>query len=234
MNIKILFEDKYLIVVEKPPKTASQSDKTNDSDMVSIVKEYLLEENPENNEPYIGLVHRLDRPVGGIMIFAKSLFANRELSEQIRTKKIKKEYYAVICGKPEINSVFLEDYLKKLRTINMSKVVAEETKGAKKSQLKYQFIECVDTEEYGELSLLRIKLMTGRHHQIRVQLSNKGLCIWGDNKYNKKFVKKKEWTQIALWAYKLTFIHPKTKKQMVIESMPNNEYPFSLFSIIES
>lgn len=113
----------------------------------------------------------------------------------------------------------------------MSKVVSEDIKGSKKSQLKYKLIDSVETDEYGMLSLLKIELMTGRHHQIRVQLSSKGLPLWGDNKYNKIFVKKKEWTQIALWAYKLTFYHPKTKEQIIIKTKFNNQYPFNLFSI---
>ena len=231
MEIKILYEDRYIIAAEKPPKIPAQSDKTQDKDMVNIIEEYLITKNPSNKKPYIGLVHRLDRPVGGVMVFAKNKFANKELSEQIRLKKIKKEYYSVVCGKPEKEEELVEDYLKKLKTINMSKVVSENTRGSKKSQLKYKVIDCINTDQYGILTLLKIKLMTGRHHQIRVQLSNRGIPIWGDNKYNKIFVKKKEWTQISLWAYKLTFYHPKTKKQIIIESKFYEQYPFDLFNI---
>ncbi len=232
MEIKILFEDRYVILAEKPPKTPAQSDKTKDKDMVNIVENYLISKNPSNNKPYIGLVHRLDRPVGGVMIFAKNKFANRELSEQVRLKQMKKEYYAIVCGKPKKNEEMVEDYLKKLKTINMSKVVAENVKGSKKSTLKYKVIDTVETDEYGVLSLLNVELMTGRHHQIRVQLSNRGLPLWGDNKYNKIFVKKKEWTQIALCAYKLSFNHPKSEEKITVETKMSNQYPFNLFKHI--
>lgn len=229
MKLKILYEDKYILATEKPPKIPAQSDKTNDEDMVNILRKYMLTKNSNNENHYIGLIHRLDRPVGGVMVFAKNKFANRELSEQIRLKKIKKEYSTVVCGRPEKTEDIVENYLKKLKTINMSKVVPENSNNAKKSLLKYELIDSKETEKDGILSLLKIKLMTGRHHQIRVQLSNINLPIWGDNKYNKKFVKKKEWTQIALWATKITFYHPKTKKEITVVSKYHNEYPFSVF-----
>lgn len=229
MDIKILHEDKHIIVAEKPPKVPSQSDKTNDVDMVSLIKGHIIKKDNVKN-PYLGLVHRLDRPVGGLMVFAKTKEANRSLSEQIRIKSLKKVYYAVVCGKPKEEKVTLENFLIKLRTINMSKVVSEDNKNAKKSILEYELIQSVDTEEYGTLSLLKINLMTGRHHQIRVQLSNGGLPIWGDNKYNKTFVKTKKWTQIALYASSLSFKHPKNNQQRTYKLKPHDEYPFILFS----
>lgn len=229
MNIKILHEDKHIIVAEKPPKIPSQSDKTNDIDMVSLTKDHIIRKDNVKN-PYLGLVHRLDRPVGGLMVFAKTKEANRSLSEQIRTKNLKKVYYAVVCGKPKEKKVMLENFLIKLRTINMSKVVSEDNKKAKKSILEYELIQSIDTEEYGTLSLLKINLMTGRHHQIRVQLSNGGLPIWGDNKYNKTFVKSKKWTQIALYASSLSFKHPKNNQPRTYKLKPQDEYPFILFS----
>lgn len=231
MDIKMIFEDKHIIVAEKPPKVPSQSDKTEDLDMLSMLKAHLKRHYPAARNPYIGLVHRLDRPVGGLMVFAKTKEANARLSEEIRTKRFKKEYYAVVCGKPEKAKEELRDYLLKRQKINMSKVVSPETKNAKEAILEYEAIDSVDTDEYGTLSLVKIALKTGRHHQIRVQLANASLPLWGDNKYNKTFVKMKKWTQIALWATVISFNHPKDKKSCSFEAKPNKEFPFTLFEI---
>ena len=227
-ELKVLFEDKHLIVVIKPPTIGSQSDKNKDEDMSSILKDYLLKKNPSLKDAYLGIVHRLDRPVGGLMVFAKTEFANAKLSEEIRLKKFNKIYYTVVCGKPSKNEEELEDYLIQLRRINMSKVSLAENKNAKRAQLSYELLANLNSEEFGELSLLKVELKTGRHHQIRVQLANAGIPIWGDNKYNKTFVKKKTWTQIALWATKLSFKHPKEGKVLEFEVKPE-DFPFSLF-----
>lgn len=229
MNLNIIHEDKQIIVVVKPPKVPSQSDKTGDTDMMAILKEHLLNEYPMAKEPYLGLLHRLDRPVGGLMVFAKTKESNRYLSEEIRNKKFKKEYLAVVCGKPEMHHGELRNYLKKVTSLNMSKVVTEQSKSGKEAVLEYQLLDSVETDEYGILSLLKINLKTGRHHQIRVQFSNANLPLWGDNKYNKDFVKSKGWTQIALWAESLEFKHPKTKKELQFQVNPSDEYPFNLF-----
>lgn len=231
MDMKIIFEDKHIIVAEKPPKVPSQSDKTEDPDMLSMLKAHLKQQYPAARNPYIGLIHRLDRPVGGLMVFAKTKEANARLSEEIRTKRFKKKYYAVVCGKPEKDKEELRDYLLKRGKINMSKVVSPETKNAKEAVLEYEAIGSVDTDEYGTLTLVKIALKTGRHHQIRVQLANANLPLWGDNKYNKTFVKMKKWTQIALWAANISFNHPKDKKPCNFESKPNKEFPFTLFEI---
>lgn len=231
MEIKIVFEDKHIIVAEKPPKVPSQSDKTGDNDMVSKLKQHLKENYPAARDPYIGIVHRLDRPVGGLMVFAKTKEANRWLAEEIRTKRLKKEYHGVVCGKPEKDSDQLIDYLLRNGRTNMSKVVSEGTRRAKKAILQYELLDSLENEGYGTLSLVKIALETGRHHQIRVQLSNAYLPLWGDNKYNKTFVKTKKWTQIALWATSIAFTHPKDKKVYRFETKPYNEFPFTIFDI---
>lgn len=218
MEIKIIFEDKNILVVEKPPKVPCQSDKSSDQDLMSML-----------NRPYLGLIHRLDRPVGGVMVYAKNKKANSNLSTQVSQRKLYKEYMAVVCGKPKESRGELRNYLKKLRTINMSKVVDKNTMGAKEAILEYEVLETKDTDE-GVLSLLKITLKTGRHHQIRVQLSNGGFPIWGDRKYNKIFVKKKTWTQIALWSYKIGFKHPTKKTNSTFVSLPYDEYPWNIFS----
>ncbi|WP_313345992.1 RluA family pseudouridine synthase [Sedimentibacter sp.] len=224
MNLNIIFEDKYILCLNKPQGIPSQSDKTNDEDLMSQAIKYLSN---KGEKSYLGLIHRLDRPVGGVIVFAKTEFANKELSKQVQLRETQKEYLTVVCGKPQNNNAILEDYIKKLKTINMSKITTSEDKQAKLAKLEYEVLNNCETEEYGTLTLLKVKLHTGRHHQIRLQLSNAGLPIWGDNKYNKVFMKKKEFTQIALWSHKFGFKHPKTKGYMEFTSNPNS-YPFTL------
>ncbi|NLK28773.1 MAG: RluA family pseudouridine synthase [Clostridiales bacterium] len=229
MNLKVLYEDAHLIVVEKPPKIPSQGDKTGDKDMLTYVSQYLQTKYPEAKSPYVGLIQRLDRPVGGVMAFAKTKVATQKLSDQIQRNEIRKIYYGLVCGVPENNHEVLVDFLLKQSKNNMSKVVSKDTPKAKEAILEYDLLETIETPEYGSLSLLKITLKTGRHHQIRVQLSNAQLPIWGDTKYNKAFAKQKEWTQIALWARTLTLQHPKTMKSLTFHSSPKDHYPFTLF-----
>ena len=212
-NLKVIYEDNHIIVVEKKPNIPSQSDKTGDIDMLTIVKEYIKEKYNKPGNVYLGLVHRLDRPVGGIMIFARTSKSASRLSNQVREKIFKKEYLAVVDGKPEPKSGTLEDYLYKDERNNMSKVVKKEKKNSKLAKLDY---ELVKYNEIKNLSLLKINLHTGRHHQIRVQLSNFGHSIYGDQKYGKRGKGK----QIALWAYKLTIEHPITKEKMEFVDYP--------------
>ncbi len=225
MDLNIIYEDKHILCLIKPQGIPSQSDKTNDEDLMSQSLKYLSD---KTDNPYLGLIHRLDRPVGGIIVFAKNDFANKELSKQVQLRQTNKEYLAVVCGRSEKESGILEDYIKKLMTINMSKITASDDKNAKLAKLEYQVMDTTDTDEYGTLTLLKIKLHTGRHHQIRLQLSNAGMPIWGDNKYNKVFMKKKEFTFIALWSYKFGFRHPKTKTYTEFTSLPKS-YPFTLY-----
>lgn len=232
MNLKVLYEDAHIIAVEKPPKVPSQRDKTGDKDMLTYVSEYLLEKYPQAKSPYVGLIQRLDRPVGGVMVFAKTKLANQKLSAQIQDKEMDKVYYGVVCGAPHKNYDVLVDYLLKEGKKNTSKVVTKATPNGKEAILEYSLIESLETAEHGVLSLLKINLKTGRHHQIRVQLSNGQLPLWGDNKYNKTFARQKEWTQIALWARTLTLKHPKTWKSLTFHSSPKDNYPFTLFTKI--
>ena len=212
-NLKVIYEDNHIIVVEKKPNIPSQSDKTGDIDMLTIVKEYIKEKYNKPGNVYLGLVHRLDRPVGGIMIFARTSKSASRLSNQVREKIFKKEYLAVVDGKPAPEKGTLEDYLYKDERNNISKVVKKEKKNAKLAKLDY---ELVKYNEIKNLSLLKINLHTGRHHQIRVQLSNFGHSIYGDQKYGKRGKGK----QIALWAYKLTIEHPITKEKMEFVDYP--------------
>lgn len=216
IKLKILYEDNHIIVVEKPVNIPSQGDKTGDIDMLTIIKRYLKEKYNKPGNVYLGLVHRLDRPVGGVMVFAKTSKAAARLSEQVRNKDFRKRYLVIVNGKFEERKGTLQDYLLKNEKNNMSKVVKEGTKNAKLAILDYEVIK-YDPEL--NLSVLKIDLHTGRHHQIRVQLSSRGHSIYGDQKYGGRGHGK----QICLWAYQLTLFHPITKEEMTFTSMPEKE-----------
>ena len=211
--LKIIYEDNHIIVVEKPVNVPSQSDKTGDKDLLTMIKEYLKEKYHKQGEAYLGLVHRLDRPVGGVMVYAKTSKAAARLSEQIRQKQFTKKYLVIVDGKMKQKQGILEDYLWKNEKTNTSKVVEEGTKNAKYAKLEYEVLKYVPETN---LSVLKIKLETGRHHQIRVQLSHAGHSIYGDQKYGSRGKGK----QIALWAYELSFIHPITKEKLNFTDMP--------------
>lgn len=225
MDINILFEDKFIIVAEKPPKMPCQRDKTNDLDLLTILKNRIME-NEKVNNPYIGLIHRLDRPVGGVMLFAKTKPANATLSEAIRERQFFKKYLCICQGIPQENEGIFEDKLVKIGSKNIS--IVKDSIDSKQAILEYKLLETVETEE-GPLSLLEVILKTGRHHQIRAQLAHHNMPLWGDTKYNINFSNRSGWTQTALWAYKLGFNHPKTKKPLEFTSLPDNEYPWNLF-----
>ncbi len=219
MQPMILYEDSFLLCVIKSSGMPAQPDKTGDMDILTF-----LQQKEKSNA--IGLIHRLDRPVGGVMLFAKTKEAEGILSQMVQKKQIKKEYFAVVCGKANEKEK-LEDYLLKNGRTNLSSVVDKNTKGAKKAVLSYDRKEVLEEGDCF-LSLLKIELETGRHHQIRVQLSQRGLPIWGDQKYN-TIQKMKKGTKIALWSYSLTFLHPKTGEILFIKAIPEGE-PFSKFT----
>ena len=212
-NLKVIYEDNHIIVVEKQPNIPSQADKTGDIDMLTLVKEYIKEKYNKPGNVYIGLVHRLDRPVGGVMVFARTSKSASRLSNQVREKAFKKKYLAVVDGKIDNEKGTLEDYLYKDEKNNISKVVNKDKKNAKLAKLDYEVLKY---NEVKDLSLVEINLHTGRHHQIRVQLSNFGHSIFGDQKYGTRGKGK----QIALWAYELTIEHPITKEKMTFRDLP--------------
>ena len=213
-KLKIIFEDNHIIVVEKPVNIPSQADKTGDIDMLTIIKEYLKEKYNKPGNVYLGLVHRLDRPVGGVMVFAKTSKAASRLSNQVREKQFEKTYLAIVNGKMEQETGTLKDYMYKDERNNKSKVVPEGTKNSKLAVLDYEVLKY--SKELN-LSVLKINLHTGRHHQIRVQLSSRNHSIYGDQKYGGRGHGK----QIALWAYELKFYHPITNEKLVFESIPS-------------
>lgn len=220
-KLNIIYEDNHILVAEKPPNVPSQGDKTNDEDMLTVLKEYIKEKYQKPGNVYLGLVHRLDRPVGGVMVFAKTSKAAARLSEQVRNKTMQKEYLVVVDGKMDEKQKVLEDYLVKDQRNNVSKVVTKENKNAKYAKLEYEELKY---REDNDISLLRIHLYTGRHHQIRVQLSSRGHSIYGDQKYGTRGKGK----QIALWAYRLSFQHPTTKEQLQFTCLPEMNGTWSI------
>ena len=225
MNLRILFEDEHIIVCYKPSGIPTQTAKLGAVDMVSLLKNYLYKEQKEKKEPYVAVIHRLDQPVEGILVFAKTPFAAKELNKGMQNGSGFGKYYkAVLCGVPVERAGTLENYLVKDSKTNTSRVASKSEKDAKKAVLEYEVIWVGEIET--SRTLVRIKLHTGRHHQIRVQMANIGCPIWGDTKYG---VDKegtnvdKSWKQIALCAYRLEFVHPKTKKKMEFEIEPEGE-----------
>ena len=219
-NINILYEDNHLLVVIKPANTPVCQDSSNDKDLLSILKEYIKEKYNKPGNVYLGLVHRLDRPVEGIMVFAKTSKAASRLSKQITESNFNKTYYAIVTGKTPKKGTF-EDYLIKDEKNNTSYVTTND-KG-KLSKLTYQTVKTVDN-----LSLVKINLLTGRHHQIRVQFSHHGYPLYGDHKYNKDFINDNK-EQIALVASNLSFYHPTTKELLNFKIDLPKKYPYNLF-----
>ena len=212
-NLKVLYEDNHIIVVEKPVNIPSQGDKTGDTDMLTIVKQYIKEKYNKPGEVYLGLVHRLDRPTGGVMVFARTSKAASRLSEQVRNKDFEKKYLAIVDGKMEKEKGTMKDYLLKNEKTNTSKVVSEGTKNAKEAILDY---EVVKYNEEINLSVVKVSLHTGRHHQIRVQFASRNHSLCGDQKYGTRGRGK----QLSLWAYYLSFYHPTTKEKLEFEDYP--------------
>ena len=207
-DLKVLYEDNHIIVVVKPCNVLSQGDATGDEDLLTIVKRYIKEKYNKPGNVYLGLVHRLDRPVGGIMVFARSSKAASRLTDMIKNHDFTKKYLAVVNGKFKEKEGTFEDYL--LKQENGNTIVTTKDKG-KKSVLNYKVLE-----EYEDYSLVEVELLTGRHHQIRVQFASRNHSLYGDQRYGKMDNK-----QIALWAYKLEFVHPVKKELVSFSCFPN-------------
>lgn len=226
-ELNIFFEDPHILVCEKPPGVPSQSDRSGGYDMVNRIKNYLYQHGPKTGEPYGAIVHRLDRPVGGVMVFAKNKKAAGGLSRDIQGGRVKKYYLALVRHdgeeSPEGKPVKLTDYLVKDGRTNLSRVTGEGDSNGKKAELYYRVMASKDG-----LSLMEIELLTGRHHQIRVQMAEHFGGIYGDTKYNPLFQDKKGWNRIGLYAYCLEFAHPVTGKPMRIKHYPDAE-PFTIF-----
>ena len=214
--INVIYEDNHLLVVEKPINIPTQEDNTKDKDLLTILKEYIKEKYNKPGNVYLGLVHRLDRPVGGIMVFARTSKAASRLSEQVRNKTFKKTYNAVVIGNIE-NTGKLKDNLLKDEKRNIVKI----DKNGKEAILNF-----IKLNYKNNMSLVEINLKTGRSHQIRVQMAHHGYPLFGDQKYNKT---SKVGEQIALFAKKIEFIHPTTNELLTFELDLPNRYPFTIF-----
>ncbi len=229
MKVEILHEDADMIVCVKPYGMPVQGDKSRDMDLLSFLKNRIFEEEELEEEPYLAMVHRLDRPVGGIMVFAKNQKAAACLSDQVQDGTMVKFYQAILTGELPDECGILEDYLVKDGKTNTSKIVKKGTKGAKKAQLEYEVLDVFETDQ-GVLSYVLIQLITGRHHQIRVQMAGRGAGIYGDTKYNPLFEKtKKKYQQIALFATRLEFEHPVSGEHMIFKCEPEGD----AFEVIE-
>lgn len=214
--INIIYEDNHLLVVEKKPNILVQKDDTKDVDLLTILKDYLKAKYNKPGNVYLGLVHRLDRPVGGVMVFAKTSKAASRLSEQVRTHKFEKVYYAVLCGNAKSKDTLI-DRLEKDHKNNMVKV----SNDGKEAILHYELISNKEN-----MSLVKIHLQTGRSHQIRVQFASRNLPLFGDQRYNKGA---KAGEQIALFAKLLSFYHPITKEKLTFGIDLPNIYPWTIF-----
>lgn len=178
--LDILYEDSDIIVVEKPVGMESQVSGGFAPDMVSEIKKHINKLCPTGQEPYVGVIHRLDKPVGGVMVYAKTKNAAGALSKQVQAGEMQKKYYAVVCGKPVDNVGNYVDYLLREGKTNFSTVVEKGTKDAKRAELRYHVLKTLQEER----SLIEIELLTGRTHQIRVQFAAHGTPLWGDARYN--------------------------------------------------
>lgn len=226
MNLNVLYEDNHLLIVEKPRNLLVQEDISGDPDLLNIGKKFLIEKYNKPGDAFLGLVHRLDRPVGGVLLFAKTSKAASRISNEIRLNKFNRNYLTVVRGTPKKNEGKLTDFLLKDRQKNKSTVVSPSKEGAKKAILRYHVLDANPSEN---LTLLSVELKTGRSHQIRLQLANINHPIYGDQKYGLK--ENKVGQQIALWANRLSVKHPTKDEIVKISINPPNEYPWNLFKI---
>ncbi len=245
----IIYEDENIIVVFKPAGIATQTARLGQQDMVSELKNYLAGRSGSRGkcEPYVGLVHRLDQPVSGMLVFAKTRQAASGLGRQITGGQMEKYYYAVICGAPRAEQGRLKDFLYKDGRTNMSLITEGDFPGAKLAVLEYRLIktlvmlgeeDALPENEAGflsrEVSLMEIKLITGRHHQIRVQMSHADMPLLGDSKYgslvSRELSDKAGCRSVALCAYKLILNHPVSGKKMIFEKQPEEEIFLPFFT----
>lgn len=213
----ILYEDKDILVCRKPGGLPVQTRRIGTMDMENMLKNYLA---AKGEKTYLAVVHRLDQPVQGILVFGKNQKSGARLSEEMQKNEMEKIYLACVQGVPEKEEGILEDQMEKVPGSNLSRIVENKTKNSKKAVLKYKVLKT----EAGR-SLLEIHLKTGRHHQIRVQLAYAGWPILGDTKYNDKGPGEGSWQEMGLCASRLSFLHPATGKKMEFQVKPDGNFP---------
>ena len=218
--LNVLYEDNHVLCVEKPVNVPSMEDDSHDEDLLSLCKVYLKETYHKPGNVYCGLIHRLDRPVGGVMVFAKTSKSASRLSDSVRKHELKKEYLAVLDGIPDRLQGTLEDYLVKDEKRNM--VTVTDAAHGKKCVLHYEVLQTK-----GSHALVHVTLDTGRSHQIRVQFASRNLPLVYDQRYNKHAGR----GQIALYACRLTFPHPTKKEPVCVTHMPPGTSPWNEFEV---
>lgn len=224
MDISILYEDNHLLVAVKPQGVPVQADSSGTDDFLSMLKAYIKERYHKPGNVYLGLVHRLDRNAGGVMVFARTSKAASRLSDQIRQRLTEKTYLAVACGCPREKQGHLVHCLLKDSASNRVSVVKPGTTGAKEAVLDYTVLESREG-----LSLIRVELETGRAHQIRVQMAELGTPLYGDVKYRN--LGEKNQNDLALWSWRMEVEHPVKKERMAFTAPPPDTYPWNLFKM---
>lgn len=220
--VDVLYEDNQVVVVVKPQNMPSQADESGDEDLLTVVKNYIKEKYNKPGQAFVGLVHRLDRPTGGIMVFARNSKSAKRLGEQLVSHRMEKTYYAVLEGRLPSKSGHIVNYLKKDEKTNTVKIVTSGETGSKEAVLDYKVLAQSDTR-----TLVEVKILTGRSHQIRVQFAGLGFPLYGDNKYGKTKSRSK---CLGLWSGRLEFVHPTTKEKMVFVAPPKlDEAPWKEF-----
>ena len=221
----ILYEDNHIIVAVKPAGTPSQGDISGDEAILDTLKDYVKTSKQKPGEAFLGLLHRLDRPVGGVMVFARTSKAAGRLSEQFRKRTVKKAYLAVVEGTPPEEKGELRHFLIKDEQANRTKASLREIAGAKPAILEYEVVA-----RHPMYTLLKVILHTGRSHQIRAQLSAVGCPIVGDLKYGSSTTT--DGKSIALWSYLLTVVHPTLKEEMTFTAPPSGVFPWDMFDLL--
>lgn len=207
----VIFEDNQILVAVKPQNIPTQADNSGDTDFLNMLKDYLVKKYNKPGQAYLGLVHRLDRPTGGVMVFAKTSKSADRLCAQIKTDEFEKTYFTVVSGTPRLRQNRLVNYLKKDEKNNKVKICTQYEDGAKEAILDYQVLETVNDK-----SLVKVQLQTGRSHQIRVQMANIGCPVVNDVKYGNSSQR----GNLALWATVLKFTHPVTKQRLTYKVIP--------------
>lgn len=231
-NIDIIYEDQDLVVCHKMSGIPVQTAKIGKTDMVSLLRNYFANKGEENTQVFI--VHRLDQPVEGVLVFARNKHAAAELSRQSRERNMDKCYLALVEGTFEERSGVLDNYLLRDKKTNISRVVPRDTKGSKRAILRYEVEKVYETEQTDnpnpgkKSSLVRVQLETGRHHQIRVQMAHAGHPLIGDKKYNPNCVS--GYLPVKLCAVKIAFIHPVTGKPMEFAVEPKGDFSYGVVS----
>lgn len=223
VTFDILYEDNHLLGVVKPVNIPVQEDATGDADLLTLLKEDIRRRYNKPGNVFMGLIHRLDRPVGGAMIFAKTSKAASRLSESVRSRSFRKGYLTVVHGKLPSRNGRLRDILLKNPKTNTVTVVREGTPGGKEAVLDYTVLGTAEG-----FSLVKIDLHTGRSHQIRVQMAQAGCPLYGDQKYGPEVNKPGQ--QIALWSSLVGFPHPVTKEEVELHSIPPRDFPWNLWN----